>query len=564
MPTLPTLLRRPARRNQLKEDPPSSLLAAAGQSEAGGDTLPAGTVELVEATTTTMTPADGGTAARRRYRARLIEGDRWGSSGYYPREVLERDGPTTWPAGTLMYVDHPGTLEEQANRPERSIRDLAARIATTPVRRPGDGLYADVDLFPHAAPLIEAMADTIGLSVRGEGTAQYGDDRRPVRTHHRVPRPGLLRRLRHPGRCRRRPRVAVLESARARSGEAALAEAGSIGAWVESRLHLALTQICDDMYGYGQLTREERITLSSAVGDALDSFSQAVITDAPQLYQRTQWGDDADMTPDLGGAEPVSGGPVSGAPVGEAFVSLPAGVGQYAFTPAGAQPATTTPVTGQYAFTPATTSSVTAGVSPPVPATPSTVEGTMSETTGGAPAGQAGAATTVTTTAPANTGPTAALPPEITARLEEADRDRDQLREQLAQLVQERDAAQLTNRRAAAITRLRETATTALATSGLPGTSHPRVLAAVELAAPLTEAGDLDTERAPAVVDGAITAERTYVAQVLEAHGAGIPRGLTESRTEPPSADDQMKRLTESFVRLGMDDKTAALAAKGR
>ena len=51
-----------------------------------------------------------------RYRARLIEGDRWGSSGYYPREVLERDGPNVWPENTQIYLDHP-TEREDWERP---------------------------------------------------------------------------------------------------------------------------------------------------------------------------------------------------------------------------------------------------------------------------------------------------------------------------------------------------------------------------------------------------------------------------------------------------------------
>lgn len=95
---------------------------------------------LIRETVTTgavTTPTQAGS----RWHARIIEGDRWGSSGYYPREVLERDGATAWPAGTPVYIDHPGE-SEMFDRPERSIRDLAGKITTDPVYE-SDGLYAD-------------------------------------------------------------------------------------------------------------------------------------------------------------------------------------------------------------------------------------------------------------------------------------------------------------------------------------------------------------------------------------------------------------------------------------
>src|SRR5699024_9040925 len=109
------------------------------------------TCELREASAVLTRPIEGG----RRFKGRIIEGDRWGSSGYYSREVLERDGPTTWPAGTQVYLDHP-TATEDYDRPERSVRDLAGRINTTPVYE-GDGLYAEIEFYPHVAPVIAAM-----------------------------------------------------------------------------------------------------------------------------------------------------------------------------------------------------------------------------------------------------------------------------------------------------------------------------------------------------------------------------------------------------------------------
>lgn len=124
--------------------------------------------------TTTITESVGLQARPgHRYRARLIEGERWGSSGYYSREMLERDGPTVWPAGTQVYMDHPG-VTEQHDRPERSVRDLAGKITSTPVYE-ADGLYADIEFYPHIAPIIEAMWEDVGMSIRAAGTAETGE-----------------------------------------------------------------------------------------------------------------------------------------------------------------------------------------------------------------------------------------------------------------------------------------------------------------------------------------------------------------------------------------------------
>lgn len=68
-----------------------------------------------------------------------------------------------------------------------------------------------------------------------------------------------------------------------------LRENGKLGNWMESRVHLTLTQFADDLFGDGFITREERIVLSSAIGQALDAFNQELIANAPQLYERDRW-----------------------------------------------------------------------------------------------------------------------------------------------------------------------------------------------------------------------------------------------------------------------------------
>lgn len=129
------------------------------------------TVHISEATAGGALQANA--AGPRRYRARLIEGDRWGSSGYYPAEVIERDGPTTWPAGTPVYLDHPGAGESY-DRPERSVRDLAGKIISTPAME-ADGLYAEVEFYPHVAPVIESMWGDIGMSIRASAAVESGE-----------------------------------------------------------------------------------------------------------------------------------------------------------------------------------------------------------------------------------------------------------------------------------------------------------------------------------------------------------------------------------------------------
>ena len=102
----------------------------------------------------------------------------WGSSGYYPADVLERDGPKVFLEGTKMFADHP-TAAEEAARPERSIKDLAA-VLTSPGRwqaagPDGPGLYAEAKVYEAwRKPLDEMAADT-GVSIRALGRARMGE-----------------------------------------------------------------------------------------------------------------------------------------------------------------------------------------------------------------------------------------------------------------------------------------------------------------------------------------------------------------------------------------------------
>lgn len=102
----------------------------------------------------------------------------WGSSGYYPADMLERDGPAAFPAGLHMYWDHP-TESEDWERPERSLRDLAGTLETEARWEnegpDGPGLYADVKIFDEYAATVKEIGEHIGVSIRALGSARQGE-----------------------------------------------------------------------------------------------------------------------------------------------------------------------------------------------------------------------------------------------------------------------------------------------------------------------------------------------------------------------------------------------------
>lgn len=117
------------------------------------------------------------------WRTRIIEADVQGSSGYYPAEVLRRDGPAAFPVGTHVYLDHP-TPDEDHERPERSFKDLAgylvdgARFEET--ADAGSGLFARIQFIDELKDRIKSLAPVIGLSIRASGNVENGPDGRRV------------------------------------------------------------------------------------------------------------------------------------------------------------------------------------------------------------------------------------------------------------------------------------------------------------------------------------------------------------------------------------------------
>lgn len=101
-----------------------------------------------------------------------------GSTGYYSKEVL-KDAATNgiFSEGLHMYIDHQ-TEAEESDRPENSVRNLAAKLvenAKWDDNGPaGPGLYAKAQAYSDFVPFLNERANDIGVSIRAFGTATKG------------------------------------------------------------------------------------------------------------------------------------------------------------------------------------------------------------------------------------------------------------------------------------------------------------------------------------------------------------------------------------------------------
>ena len=100
-----------------------------------------------------------------------------GSSAVYSPEVLEAAaGSEVFPAGTLMFADHPGETEAY-DRPERSIRDVAA-VLLEDARWDANtqALVAESRPFGPWREILSEMKDAIGVSIRARATVSDRPD----------------------------------------------------------------------------------------------------------------------------------------------------------------------------------------------------------------------------------------------------------------------------------------------------------------------------------------------------------------------------------------------------
>jgi hypothetical protein len=100
-----------------------------------------------------------------------------GSSAFYPKEVLQRDGPKVFKAGTHVYLNHPTAAEESA-RPEGDVKNLAGVLTQDAVyhesHAQGPGLYGRMKVFADHAQTVEEKAPHVGMSIRASGRAESG------------------------------------------------------------------------------------------------------------------------------------------------------------------------------------------------------------------------------------------------------------------------------------------------------------------------------------------------------------------------------------------------------
>ena len=114
--------------------------------------------------------------AKADYEIKLIAPGK-GSSAFYPAEVLRRDGPNVFKAGTHVYLNH-ATAAEEAARPEGDVNNLAGVLTTAAEYREnhakGPGLYARMKVFADHAQVVEEKAPHVGMSIRAAGVAESG------------------------------------------------------------------------------------------------------------------------------------------------------------------------------------------------------------------------------------------------------------------------------------------------------------------------------------------------------------------------------------------------------
>lgn len=65
-----------------------------------------------------------------------------------------------------------------------------------------------------------------------------------------------------------------------------LKEARNVAHWFEAGIHRHFTEVADNHFGQGYITREERIALSQALGDGLTAFNASVDESVPHLLDR--------------------------------------------------------------------------------------------------------------------------------------------------------------------------------------------------------------------------------------------------------------------------------------
>lgn len=100
----------------------------------------------------------------------------WGSSGYYSESLLQEAATNkVWASGTPVFFDHPSESERH-DRPERSVRDLAA-VMVTDAHWDGEGLVSEAKVIGPYKDLITdpTFIEAVGMSIRADGEGEVGE-----------------------------------------------------------------------------------------------------------------------------------------------------------------------------------------------------------------------------------------------------------------------------------------------------------------------------------------------------------------------------------------------------
>lgn len=206
-------------------------------------------------------------------------------NAYSEAVLVEAARNRAFPQGLGCYIDHASEEEEEAH-PSGSVKNLAA-VLTEDARwdEESQSLVAEVRLFAPWRETLTDMAEHIGMSIRAWVTGEHGTyEGREAFVVDRIEAGRSVDFVTVPA-----AGGAIVSVLEAVGNRVPAQEASSIGARIEARLHSDWTLYADNLYADGRLTRAERITLSSAVGDGLAAFTDRAERDAPGVYARDLW-----------------------------------------------------------------------------------------------------------------------------------------------------------------------------------------------------------------------------------------------------------------------------------
>ena len=97
----------------------------------------------------------------------VIELDRWGTTGYYPKDVLIRDAAIAYPKGTPICIDH--AADDRASAPSKSVAGVFVEAARHVVLDDGrEVLKAKMKIYPDEAAWVRPRAKdgVLAMSIR--------------------------------------------------------------------------------------------------------------------------------------------------------------------------------------------------------------------------------------------------------------------------------------------------------------------------------------------------------------------------------------------------------------